>query len=290
MPTLAGTPLFDIPPPQPGKPQRYAPHKNNGGVTPYKKGGRGIVKYHENIHGDIVECRATKEPCHKQHVDANSIEEARTQHEQLLAREYGATPTPPKPSPALFACRRDPQQAREAIKRTITVYRQGKPTPPRGAPKTTGRYRGAIKTGQVKRTRGQIKKHYTQMSPTELETIHHALKRINPDTIHESRHLTTKKHREGLTVPMGLIRDTLRNPDTGVIIEYNHNPSGESRVLIRSKRVQDVTINGRARQCQLCFVIAPTAGRVQTAYWNLANDKHQHVDMSRYDASLPVRF
>ena len=61
-------------------------------------------------------------------------------------------------------------------------------------------------------------------------------------------------------------------------------------MLVRTKRVRDVVINGESRRCQLCFVVSPALGRVQTAYWNVASDRHRYLDMTRYDEGLQVTF
>jgi hypothetical protein len=253
------------------------------------KGEYYPVKYHENIHGEMVECRADERPCYKQHVTADNLEEAQRRHEEVLAQEYGeipnTTPKPPKPSPAMFAQRRATVQ--QAISKTVKAYRRDgtQVTPPRG------RYRGSVKTGQVKRTRGQIKKHYTQMSEGEVALIRETLARIDTERLQKSFHLREKEEREGLTVPMGLIRSTLQQPGSALIIEYNRNErTGEARVLVRTKRVRDVVINGESRRCQLCFVVSPVLGRVQTAYWNVASDRHRYLDMTRYDEGLQVTF
>ena len=151
-------------------------------------------------------------------------------------------------------------------------------------------YENTCLKGRVKQTQGQLKKHYTQMSTKELKTLSKAI--LETNLFHISNHLNEKdNHINNDTIKMLLSQDSAIDN----ILEYNIVPiyvDGtyyvDKRVVLRSKRVEKVNMNGRLEKCNLIFVISLINRTIVTAYYNKVSDNHKSINMSRYCANLKV--
>lgn len=146
---------------------------------------------------------------------------------------------------------------------------------------------GEIKKGETSITRNQVKKHRSQLSSKELDSLVFEIRRISRITL--SRHLKEKDIR----ISMGILYKTMRSSDLkNQIIEVNKlfgNARNSRRVLIRSNYNQPVYIKGKGTMlCNLCFVIDLTSFEVVTAYYNQKEDNHQDINMNRYNDKLKM--
>ena len=146
---------------------------------------------------------------------------------------------------------------------------------------------GNINRGYVKTTVNQQKKHYTQMSKEELAFLKNQIQNIKD--IKPSWHLENKT---SIKYKMEDIFKVVNDLDLeNRIIEFNTTPSRrtlDKRVLLRSKEVYSVDINGKQTNCNLCFVISIKSHELITVYYNEYNDFHNTIDWKRYDENLKI--
>ena len=147
--------------------------------------------------------------------------------------------------------------------------------------------KGNINRGYVKTTVNQQKKHYTQMSKEELAFLKNQIQNIKD--IKPSWHLENKT---SIKYKMEDIFKVVNDLDLeNRIIEFNTTPSRgtlDKRVLLRSKEVYSVDINGKQTNCNLCFVISLKSHELITVYYNEYNDSHDTIDWNRYDENLKI--
>lgn len=143
-----------------------------------------------------------------------------------------------------------------------------------------------FQVGTVKTTKGQVKKHITQCTAQEKEQLNKAKNRIQDLWL--KRGIKTSYH----------LQDKIRNGETqfsylrameamihGEIIEYNERGS-DKRILIRSgvgfvgKNIDDIVVQ--------CIVVSLLSGKVITSYLNKASDRHNTLDLRRYDKKLKI--
>lgn len=142
--------------------------------------------------------------------------------------------------------------------------------------------------GQVKKTNNQTKKHISQMSLIELNSIVEFFK--NETTKHDitlSNHLKEKimNNEVVLNTPMlENIFDSFNNS----IIEYNVT-NDRPRLLLRSLTQENILIDDQYQNTNLCIVIDLLSFRIITAYHNLANDYHSEIDYNRYDENMKIQ-
>lgn len=147
------------------------------------------------------------------------------------------------------------------------------------------------KVFEVSITKGQEKKHYTQMSPKELEYLQNRLNAVK--TVKKSFHLNTNKNLNKLKE--SLFMGVLKSKDYS-IIEYNRTEKNgvvSRRVLVRSNRsIQRVFYQSHKYKAYgkaaLCFVIDIDTNTIITAYYNYDKDTHITLDMSRYNEALAI--
>lgn len=147
--------------------------------------------------------------------------------------------------------------------------------------------KGNINRGYVKTTVNQQKKHYTQMSKEELTFLKSQIQNIKD--IKPSWHLENKA---SIEYKMEDVFKVVTDLDLeNRIIEFNTTPSRgaiDKRVLLRSKEVYSVDINGKQTNCNLCFVISIKTHELITVYYNEYNDSHNTIDWKRYDENLKI--
>jgi len=134
--------------------------------------------------------------------------------------------------------------------------------------------------GLVKTTKGQVKKHASQFTAKEVKQVYKAKERIQD--------LWLKRG-----IKMGLhLQDKIRNGETkfsykmtmetmlhSSIVEYNKTGS-DKRILIRSH----ISNEGNVQ----CIVLSLLSGKVITSYLNKASDRHNTLDLRRYDKNLKI--
>lgn len=152
----------------------------------------------------------------------------------------------------------------------------------------------SFKRGKVKETTYQAKKHYTQMTESELGILGQCLNGIQK--LNQSKHLKEKIEAKEVLLEVSKLYDTLHRPDITLnIIEYNETYSDyrhriEQRVLVRLASQRMVNIKGQGRTiCNTFVVINLTTKTIITSYLNAADDKHSSIDMRRYFENLEVR-
>lgn len=134
---------------------------------------------------------------------------------------------------------------------------------------------GYTQVGTIKTTSGQIKKHYTQFTKSELEAVITELKRC--------KGITLSKHARKSYLNKTHIIQTLRNFN---IIEYNYNTfSGESRALLRGR--DSFTLDDGLKY-NLCAVVSITNKVIVTIYYNLSTDNHSNIDYHRYNRHFNI--
>ena len=147
--------------------------------------------------------------------------------------------------------------------------------------------KGNINRGYVKTTVNQKKKHYTQMSKEELTFLKSQIQNIKD--IKPSWHLENKA---SIEYKMEDVFKVVTDSDLeNRIIEFNVTPSRgalDKRVLLRSKEVYLVDIDGKEVDCNLCFVISLKSHQLITVYYNEYNDSHDTIDWKRYDENLKI--
>lgn len=140
--------------------------------------------------------------------------------------------------------------------------------------------------GTVKRTQGQVKKHASQCSIKELEQLENALNRVQDlwlkRGIKTGFHLQDKIRNGETEFSYKRAMETMLNP---VIVEYNET-SKDRRILIRSKvghvgkTIDDVVVQ--------CLVVSLLSGKIITSYLNKASDRHETLDLRRYNKNLKI--
>lgn len=155
--------------------------------------------------------------------------------------------------------------------------------------------KGIFKKGFVSKTKGQVKKHFSQFTSSEERIILDEVGRICLDSIVESRHLSEKRNRGDVSFNMSKLIETLKYKCFS-IIEFNtndNNGSVDNRVLIRSKRKSYVSyLDNKGQEFKadsnLCFVLSLTKRQIITAYWNKCSDSHDSLNLNRYDAKINI--
>lgn len=138
--------------------------------------------------------------------------------------------------------------------------------------------------GGIKKTEGQIKKHHTHFTQSEKIILSIAVDKLNRNDIHISKH--SKNHISFLN--MKVVNQVL---DDYEIIEFNATEkfnTTDCRVLLRSKKVLSIINNGVIEKANICIVISIKTGHVITAYINCKNDKHNTINMKRYDETINI--
>ena len=142
--------------------------------------------------------------------------------------------------------------------------------------------------GIVRKTEGQEKKHYTQMSFEEKLYLRNKIKAIDLTRIKISKHLKKKEIDFNLADIIKIIKTSKYK-----IIEYNETFMPDfldCRVLLRSFDFFKVRNKGKdnIELANVCFVISLINNRLITVYYNVINDNHCDMNYQRYNGSLKI--
>lgn len=137
-----------------------------------------------------------------------------------------------------------------------------------------------FKKGQISKTKGQEKKHYTQFKKNEKIYLT-SMVSITKD-IKLSKHAKKKD----ITINLDEIEEILKTKEF-MIIEYNRT-NGDERVLLRSNKKFETRVNGKKVMCNLCFVLSFRYKIIVTAYYNSTKDNHSSIDYHRYNKNLKI--
>lgn len=133
--------------------------------------------------------------------------------------------------------------------------------------------------------RSEKKKHYTQMSVSEIETVKNKIKMslIDGGLLYFSRHCKeqiSKKAKQDFDYK----KATSQTMVEGKIIEYKiiqfPDSKIEERVVLRSKYLY----NGKA----CCLVYSITNKSIVTIWFNSGLDNHKTLKISKYNANLEI--
>lgn len=131
--------------------------------------------------------------------------------------------------------------------------------------------------GNIKTTKGLIKKHCSQFSRKEMEMLVKVVKNIDTNNLNYANHI----HRE--FIPETLVK-TIKNctPDNIKDFSFSTIHKDDLRVLIRSNYKDIVELDGKVQKCNLCFVISLNTNTIITTWYNSINRKKDKVNMNRY--------
>ena len=146
-------------------------------------------------------------------------------------------------------------------------------------------YKGELKKGVVRRTEGQVKKLYSQMTNEELEKCSVAINNVANKYWKISKHLKEKS-----TVSWSLrdIMDTIRDGSFD-IIEYNR-VKDDIRLVISSYKTYTVNIDGKETTCIMNICISVKHNKIITLWYNDILDDHKTINMERYNKDLEIVF
>lgn len=134
-----------------------------------------------------------------------------------------------------------------------------------------------------KETIGQIKKHISQLSESDVKAIKKKLNAVNINNIHISQHAFNHVKLD--------YKDIKKCFSSYDIIEFNithYNDTPKYRVLIRSKDCISTVCDNKLIKVQICIVYDMTENIVISIYLNDKNDKHNTLNQNRYDYKINV--
>lgn len=138
--------------------------------------------------------------------------------------------------------------------------------------------------GLIKRTEGQRKKHYSQLTQDEYKVLRNKLANVRQQWLRKgvtlSYHLQEKMM---LNETIFSLDEAMKCIMFGQIIEYNTTDT-DKRVLLRSTQ----TISHEGKLVNQCIVVSLKTFRVVTSFLNYAEDNHTTINLDRYDESLEV--
>lgn len=131
--------------------------------------------------------------------------------------------------------------------------------------------------GNIKITKGQIKKHCTQFTRKEKEMLVQVVRSTNTNNLRYANHI----HREFIN---DTLVKTIKNCTIDNIKDFSISTihRDDLRVLIRSNYHDTVELDGKVQQCNLCFVLALNTNTIITTWYNSVNRKKDKVNMNRY--------
>ena len=145
--------------------------------------------------------------------------------------------------------------------------------------------KGEIRKGNVRKTEGQVKKLYTQMTTEEIERCYIAINNIANKYWKISKHL---KEKSEVSWNLKDIMNTIRT-GTFDIIEYNRIRD-DIRVVINSYKVYNVDIDGKETKCTMTICLSIKHNKIVTLWYNDLLDNHKTINMNRYNKDLEVTF
>lgn len=131
--------------------------------------------------------------------------------------------------------------------------------------------------GNIKITKGLIKKHCSQFSRKEIEILVKVVKNIDTNNLNYANHI----HREFIN---DTLIKTIKNctPDNIKDFSFSTIHKDDLRVLIRSNYKDIVELDGKVQKCNLCFVVSLNTNTIITTWYNSINRKKDKVNMNRY--------
>ena len=131
--------------------------------------------------------------------------------------------------------------------------------------------------GNIKITKGQVKKHCTQFTRKEKEMLVQVVRNTNVNNLKYASHI----HREFIN---DTLVKTIQNCTIDNIKDFSISTihRDDLRVLIRSNYQDTVELDGKVQQCNLCFVLALNTNTIITTWYNSINRKKDKVNMNRY--------
>lgn len=131
--------------------------------------------------------------------------------------------------------------------------------------------------GNIKITKGQIKKHCSQFTRKEKEMLVQVVRSTNTNNLKYAKHI----HREFIN---DTLIKTIQNCTIDNIKDFSISTihRDDLRVLIRSNYQDTVELDGKVTKCNLCFVLALNNNTIITTWYNSINRKKDKVNMNRY--------
>ena len=131
--------------------------------------------------------------------------------------------------------------------------------------------------GNIKITKGQVKKHCSQFTRKEKELLVQVVRNTNVNDLKYASHI----HREFLN---DTLVKTIKNCTSENIKDFSFSTihKDDLRVLIRSNYKDTVELDGKVEKCNLCFVLALNTNTIITTWYNSINRKKDKVNMNRY--------
>ena len=131
--------------------------------------------------------------------------------------------------------------------------------------------------GNIKLTKGQVKKHCSMMNKKELDMLVKVVKSIDTNNLKYANHI----HREFIN---DTLKKTIKNCTIDNIKDFSISTihRDDLRVLIRSNYKDIIELDGKVQQCNLCFVIALNTNTIITTWYNSVNRQKKNVNMNRY--------
>lgn len=131
--------------------------------------------------------------------------------------------------------------------------------------------------GNIKITKGQIKKHCSQFTRKEKEMLVQVVRSTNTNNLKYAKHI----HREFIN---DTLVKTIQNCTIDNIKDFSISTihKDDLRVLIRSNYQDTVELDGKVTKCNLCFVLALNNNTIITTWYNSINRKKDKVNMNRY--------
>lgn len=131
--------------------------------------------------------------------------------------------------------------------------------------------------GNIKITKGQVKKHWSMMNRKELDMLVKVVKNIDTNNLKYANHI----HREFIN---DTLVKTIKNctPENIKDFSFSTIHKDELRVLIRSNYKDIVELDGKVQKCNLCFVISLSTNTIITTWYNSINRQKKVVNMNRY--------
>lgn len=131
--------------------------------------------------------------------------------------------------------------------------------------------------GNIKITKGQVKKHWSMMNRKELDMLVKVVKNIDTNNLKYANHI----HREFIN---DTLVKTIKNctPENIKDFSFSTIHKNDLRVLIRSSYKDIVELDGKVQKCNLCFVISLNNNTIITTWYNSINRKKDKVNMNRY--------
>lgn len=142
-----------------------------------------------------------------------------------------------------------------------------------------------FQTGLIKRTEGQRKKHYSQLTQDEYKVLRNKLANVRQQWLRKgvtlSYHLQEKMM---LNETIFSLDEAMKCIMFGQIIEYNTTDT-DKRVLLRSTQ----TISHEGKLFNQCIVVSLKTFSVVTSFLNYTDDNHTSINLARYDKTLEVK-